>query len=151
VNAVVKTWFDLVDELRAEQGMSLDTLAYEARSHGAPSTFVGSWLSQLRRGTRPMAPDILRGIAGALDVEPEAFAEYRLAMARRQLDEREVGLDQAATNLTQLGAMVGAGGLPGPPDGELAQILKAASPNSKDRTPQHSTDPSKAARRKPAA
>ncbi len=58
--------------------MSQDDLAYEARAYGAPSTFTGSWISALKSGKRPLAPDILEGIAGALGVEPTVFAEYRL-------------------------------------------------------------------------
>jgi len=84
--------------------MSQDDLAYEARSYGAPSSFTGSWISALKRGKRPLAPEILEGIAGALGVEPTVFPEYRLAIARRELDPSEppkgVGLEQALQNLT---------------------------------------------------
>jgi transcriptional regulator with XRE-family HTH domain len=44
-------------------------------------------------------------IAQACDVEPEYFAEYRLAAAMRELDPSEVGLEQALENLNaRLGA-----------------------------------------------
>jgi transcriptional regulator with XRE-family HTH domain len=44
-------------------------------------------------------------IAQACDVEPEYFAEYRLAAAMRELDPTEVGLEQALANLNdRLGA-----------------------------------------------
>jgi transcriptional regulator with XRE-family HTH domain len=44
-------------------------------------------------------------IAQACGVKPEHFAEYRLALAMRQLDPSEVGLEQALENLnTRLGA-----------------------------------------------
>lgn len=89
------TWAELTDKLRAETGLSQEDLAYEARDHGAPSTLTGSWISQLKSGKRPLSLDVLIGIAGALGIEPERFAEYRLAIARQQLDEREVGLAQA--------------------------------------------------------
>jgi transcriptional regulator with XRE-family HTH domain len=38
-------------------------------------------------------------IARACGVEPEYFAEYRLAAAMRDLDPNEVGLEQALANL----------------------------------------------------
>jgi len=44
-------------------------------------------------------------IAAACDVEPDYFAEYRLAAAMRELDPAEVGLEQALQNLNaRLGA-----------------------------------------------
>jgi transcriptional regulator with XRE-family HTH domain len=39
-------------------------------------------------------------IAHACEVEPEYFAEYRLAAAMRELDPAEVGLEQALANLS---------------------------------------------------
>jgi transcriptional regulator with XRE-family HTH domain len=38
-------------------------------------------------------------IAQACGVDPDYFAEYRLAMAMRELDPNEVGLEQALENL----------------------------------------------------
>ena len=44
-------------------------------------------------------------IAQACHVDPEYFAEYRLAKAMRELDPNEVGLEQALENLNaRLGA-----------------------------------------------
>ena len=44
-------------------------------------------------------------IASACDVDPDYFAEYRLAAAMRELDPAEVGLEQALDNLNaRLGA-----------------------------------------------
>jgi transcriptional regulator with XRE-family HTH domain len=44
-------------------------------------------------------------IAAACDVDPDYFAEYRLAAAMRELDPAEVGLEQALENLSaRLGA-----------------------------------------------
>ncbi len=44
-------------------------------------------------------------IAHACGVEPEYFAEYRLAVAMRELDPNEVGLERALENLNaRLGA-----------------------------------------------
>jgi transcriptional regulator with XRE-family HTH domain len=39
-------------------------------------------------------------IARACGVDPDYFAEYRLAIAMRELDPEEVGLEQALANLT---------------------------------------------------
>jgi transcriptional regulator with XRE-family HTH domain len=44
-------------------------------------------------------------IAQACEVDPDYFAEYRLAVAMRELDPAEVGLEQALENLNaRLGA-----------------------------------------------
>jgi transcriptional regulator with XRE-family HTH domain len=44
-------------------------------------------------------------IAEACGIEPEYFAEYRLALAMRELDPTQVGLEQALENLNaRLGA-----------------------------------------------
>ena len=49
-------------------------------------------------------------IADACGVEPDYFAEYRLAAAMRELDPAEVGLEQALENLNaRLGVRRGAG------------------------------------------
>ena len=49
-------------------------------------------------------------IAAACDVDPDYFAEYRLAAAMRELDPSEVGLEQALENLNaRLGARRSAG------------------------------------------
>jgi transcriptional regulator with XRE-family HTH domain len=49
-------------------------------------------------------------IARACGVEPDYFAEYRLAAARRELDPAEVGLEQAVANFNaRLGAQRAAG------------------------------------------
>jgi transcriptional regulator with XRE-family HTH domain len=140
-----RPWFELVDELRAQTRMSQDDLAYSARQHGAPSTLTGSWISQLKLGKRPLAIDILEGMAGALGVDPNIFVEYRLAIARRALDEKEVGLPQAAATLTALGDVVA--GVPGPPPGELAQLLQDAAPSSRDRARSGSSASRKSGRR----
>ena len=57
-------------------------------------------------------------IAAACEIEPDYFAEYRLASAMRELDPAEVGLEQALENLNaRLGARraSGARGRPSPP------------------------------------
>jgi transcriptional regulator with XRE-family HTH domain len=50
-------------------------------------------------------------IAQACDVEPGYFAEYRLAVAMRELDPNAVGLEQALANLNaRLGVRRSSGG-----------------------------------------
>jgi transcriptional regulator with XRE-family HTH domain len=49
-------------------------------------------------GRRRLTPTIMEAAARALDVPPEAWIEYRLARARRLLDEQELGLEAAAEN-----------------------------------------------------
>jgi transcriptional regulator with XRE-family HTH domain len=49
-------------------------------------------------------------IAQACEIDPEYFAEYRLAVAMRELDPAEVGLERALENLNaRLGARRKAG------------------------------------------
>lgn len=102
----------MADQLRADREMSQDDLAYEARKYGAPSALTGSYISAIKKGRRPLSIEVLGGLAGALEVEPETFAEYRLAQARQQLDERQVGLEQAVENLRRLEAAEAAAGTP---------------------------------------
>ena len=57
-------------------------------------------------------------IAAACEIDPDYFAEYRLAAAMRELDPAEVGLEQALENLNaRLGArrQSGARARPSPP------------------------------------
>lgn len=131
VTGRITPWHELVDDRRQAAGLSQDDLAYRAREFGAPSTLTGSWISAMKKGKRPLAPDVLRGIAGALDFPPEAFVEYRLMLARAQLDPGVVGLDPATANLEALEAA--AVGVPDPPAGELAQLLRTEPPSEKDQ------------------
>jgi len=149
--ARTETWVKIAERERKALGWSQDDLAYEARSHGGPRGLNSSWLSKVKLGQRPATLEFLRGIAGALGIEAERFVEYRLAKARQILDEREVGLEQAVANLTALeGLVVGEEGLPDPP-GELARLLRGASPSSPDQQRSGSEGRSASARRRRAA
>jgi transcriptional regulator with XRE-family HTH domain len=132
VTGRITPWFELVDRRRREIGISQDDLAYRAREFGAPSTLTGSWISAMKNGKRPLAADVLAGIAGALNLDPEVFVEYRLTMARELFNPANVGLDEAAANLESLATAVGEA-VPGPPDGELARLLRSATPSEKGR------------------
>lgn len=63
--------------------------------------FSYEYMRKIVAGERPPSPQFMEECARALRVMPEHFAEYRLAMARRQFDAREVGFDQALANLEQ--------------------------------------------------
>jgi transcriptional regulator with XRE-family HTH domain len=52
-----------------------------------------------RQRQRYPSPTTLARVAKALDIEPDEFPEYRLALARNRLDDRVVGLDQALATL----------------------------------------------------
>ena len=61
-------------------------------------------------------------IAEACGVKPEYFAEYRLALAMRELDPTEVGLERALANLNaRLGARRSSGARVRPAQGRQAQ------------------------------
>lgn len=90
----------IVARLRAERGMSLEDLAFEARAH-APKGTVSLSLIQKRLApgsTAQPSPELLAALAQALDEDPNVFPEYRLARFRQLFDERTVGLDQAWEN-----------------------------------------------------
>lgn len=96
-----------IDEWRETAGpggskLSYGDLAYEARRHGAPSTFDGSWLSKVLAGIRPYDMPMLAALAQALGREPNELPHYRLAGARLNLDEQAVGLDEALANLERV-------------------------------------------------
>jgi len=56
-------------------------------------------INMLANGHDRPSPRAMELIARACGVEPDYFAEYRLAMAMRELDPTEVGLEQALANL----------------------------------------------------
>jgi transcriptional regulator with XRE-family HTH domain len=103
-DAMAEDYRARIARLRAARGMSLEDLAFEARSH-APKGTVSLSLIQKRLApgsTAQPTPQMLEALAGALGVDPSEFGEYRLAKARQLLDEREHGLDDALATLTQL-------------------------------------------------
>lgn len=51
-------------------------------------------------GDRPATPEFIEEVAGALGVDPDYFVEWRLDQARKRFDVREVGFDQALSNLS---------------------------------------------------
>jgi transcriptional regulator with XRE-family HTH domain len=90
-----------VRRLRKERGLSLEDAVFEIR--GAGFRLSAGYLGMIERGEKQPSIEAIEAIARALGVAAGTFAEYRLALARRQLDEREVGLDQALANLEAAG------------------------------------------------
>jgi transcriptional regulator with XRE-family HTH domain len=56
-------------------------------------------IGQIERGLIRPTVATMELLAATLEVEPSHFVEYRLALARRQLDERQVGLKAAVEML----------------------------------------------------
>jgi hypothetical protein len=50
-------------------------------------------------GERPPSPLLMEECARVLRVRPEYFLEYRVYLAKRDFDPREVGVDRALQNL----------------------------------------------------
>lgn len=83
--------------------MSYRALAARTRQHASDATGVTSGhLANLVSGRNRASAPVLELIATALDVCPEDFAEYRLAVLRRSLDERAVGFDAACRRYAEL-------------------------------------------------
>ena len=102
----IRSWWEVADEERGKTGMSLDDLAFEARSYGGKGTITGSVISQIKNQKRPYSTAFFESIAGALNISPFRFGEYHLALARDLIDERQVGLETALGNLDHLPELV---------------------------------------------
>lgn len=60
------------------------------------------YLAQIARGAVTPTATVMLLIASALDVEPDVFTEYRLAVVRDQFDPAELPWDQLDENLQAL-------------------------------------------------
>ena len=91
-------------ELVAEHGTSISRLYDDAVWTGdGPKPSKGQ-LDKSMRGLLPVRRETMEMLAAALSEPPEVFAEYELAVARAELDERVVGLDQAYETLVAVRA-----------------------------------------------
>lgn len=90
-----------VKQLAAERGVSVASISFEAYDRNTKGTNPDT-MKSVMAGRRAPTPVLMEAIARVLGVDPDVFAEYRLAVARQQLDERVVGLDQALANLERL-------------------------------------------------
>jgi transcriptional regulator with XRE-family HTH domain len=84
--------------LMAERGLTFRALALETRSLDGRG-ITHAHLNMLANGHDRPSMRAMELIAGATDVDPSYFAQYRLAAAMRELDPEQVGLEQALENL----------------------------------------------------
>lgn len=89
---------DALRVLMNERGMSYRGLA-DAIGEIDEQGITHAHLNMLARGHDKPSMRAMELIARACDVSPEFFAEYRLALAMRELDPGVVGLEQALENL----------------------------------------------------
>ena len=95
---------DALRALMKARGMTYRGLADAIRTLDAKG-ITHAHINMLANGHDKPSMRAMELIARACAVEPEYFAEYRLAVAMRELDPSEVGLDQALENLNaRLGA-----------------------------------------------
>src|SRR5438270_7525233 len=95
--------------LMQARGVSYRELAQATRSVDGRG-MTHAHINMLANGHDRPSMRAMELIAEACGVEPDYFAEYRLAVAMRELDPAEVGLEQALDNLNvRLGARRQAG------------------------------------------
>jgi transcriptional regulator with XRE-family HTH domain len=90
--------------LMGERNLTFRSLA-EATRLADGKGMTHAHLNMLANGHDKPSMRAMSLIAQVCEVQPEYFAEYRLAAAMRELDPAEVGLEQALANLSaRLGA-----------------------------------------------
>ena len=95
--------------LMTERGMSFRSLAEATREIDGKG-MTHAHLNMLANGHDKPSMRAMELVAEVCGVEPDYFAEYRLAQAMRELDPSEVGLEQALENLNaRLGRRVRTG------------------------------------------
>jgi len=95
---------DALRALMKARGMTYRGLADAIRTLDAKG-ITHAHINMLANGHDKPSMRAMELIARACAVEPEYFAEYRLAVAMRELDPSEVGLERALENLNaRLGA-----------------------------------------------
>jgi len=85
--------------LMGERDLTYRSLAEATRSLDGKG-MTHAHLNMLANGHDKPSMRAMDLIAQACEVEPEYFAQYRLAAAMRELDPAEVGLEQALENLS---------------------------------------------------
>jgi transcriptional regulator with XRE-family HTH domain len=93
-----KSFGESLRVLMEEQGFSYRGLAQKTRELDGKG-MTHAHINMLAKGHDRPSMRAMELIAEACDVEPGYFAEYRLALAMRELDPTEVGLEQALENL----------------------------------------------------
>lgn len=89
---------DVVTERKAQLGLSFRDLERKTRDLDSGRGLSAAYLVQLFNGNEDPVPRAIRLIAGALELAPEEFIEYRLHLIRDGLDER-VDFERAVENL----------------------------------------------------
>jgi transcriptional regulator with XRE-family HTH domain len=84
--------------LMERRGLTYRALAEATRSLDGKG-MTHAHINMLANGHDRPSQRAMELIAEACGVQPEHFAEYRLAAAMRELDPAEVGLEQALANL----------------------------------------------------
>ena len=95
---------DALRGLMGARGLTYRGLAEQIRQLDGKG-ITHAHLNMLANGHEKPSMRAMELIAQACEVDPDYFAEYRLAVAMRELDPNEVGLEQALANLNaRLGA-----------------------------------------------
>jgi transcriptional regulator with XRE-family HTH domain len=85
-----------------ERGLTFRGLATLTQAHDADGCGVTyAYLCGVTSGREYPSRRSIELIAASLDLEPDHFAEYRLAELRRQLNGREVGFEAAGRHTTR--------------------------------------------------
>jgi transcriptional regulator with XRE-family HTH domain len=107
--------------LMEERGLSYRALAESTRGLDGRG-MTHAHINMLANGHDKPSLRAMELIAAACEIDPNYFAEYRLAMAMRELDPTEVGLERALENLNaRLGAQRRAAAKPRPAPQPRAQ------------------------------
>jgi transcriptional regulator with XRE-family HTH domain len=104
-----KPFGEALRALMSERGLTFRALAEATRELDGKG-LTHAHINMLTNGHDRPSMRAMELIAQACAVDADYFAEYRLAVAMRELDPAEVGLDQALENLNaRLGARRRAG------------------------------------------
>jgi len=93
-----KPFGDALRELMEERDLTYRSLARRTQELDGKG-MTHAHINMLANGHEKPSMRAMELIARALEVEPDHFAQYRLAVAMRELDPAEVGLEQALENL----------------------------------------------------
>jgi transcriptional regulator with XRE-family HTH domain len=88
-------FIDEIDNQLAGRHLSRSRLATNAATDQVPHSTIMATLN----GRRYPTISVMDAVAQALDIDPHTWPEYRLAIARHELDERAVGLESALSAL----------------------------------------------------
>jgi transcriptional regulator with XRE-family HTH domain len=93
-----KRFGDALRDIMRERGFTYRSLSAATRALDGKGV-THAHINMLANGHDKPSMRAMELIAQACGVEPEHFAEYRLALAMRELDPEAVGLEQALENL----------------------------------------------------